>query len=307
MTIEEFKEILISNIKSYLPESYSQANISFDKTLKNNNIELDSMIIANQNQQIIPNIYLNHYLSQVNEGRSIEDVLSDIARAYLDGTCQNPLYDMNTDFDNMKDQIIVRVVGKENNQKLMEKAPYREINDLLVTFRWVAKIDENGLGSVLITNQLLEQWKKDRVIDMNSFYDKALENTERLFPACVTNMEDLLCGLLSDMEDLEEFSPEIKTGPVAMYVITNKNKINGATAILYPGILEKMAEKLQGDFFILPSSIHEIIIVPDDEKVNLSHLQQMVKEVNRDIVDPEEILSNSIYLYNKSLGKFYLV
>ncbi|MDF2819848.1 MAG: hypothetical protein K0R15_289 [Clostridiales bacterium] len=299
MIIEEFKLILMNEIKEYLPESYKEANISFNKTLKNNNIELDTIVIANNKQQIIPNIYLNTYLFEINEGRAIDEILKDIARLYLDGTRDNTFEEFDTEFDKIKNQIVVRMVGKENNQKLMERAPFREENDLLVTYRWIAKKDENGLGSILITNTLLEKWKKEREIDSNDFYEMALKNTERLFPAYVTSMEDLLLGLIPDMIEFEEFVPHKKSDTIPMYVITNKDKMNGATTILYPGILEKMADKLNGNYFILPSSIHEVIVVADDEKVDKEQLKCMVKQVNSDMVEAEEILSNSVYTYDR--------
>lgn len=290
-----------------MPEEYANADISFQKAVKNNDLELEAMVIRNPNQNIMPNIYINSFYDQHEDGRPMESILQDMSERYQKAVKEYPIENLVTDFDKIKDQIVLRVVGKENNHKLMDMAPYREENDLLVTFRWIIKSDEKGLGTVLITNELMEGWSRKQEIDMDELYKLASENTQRMFPVYVTTMEDMLFGLMDGMTELEEFLPVLDQNSLPMYIITNQAKINGATAVLYPGVLDTMAEKLNGNFFILPSSIHEVIVVPDNEMVNIKDLQAMVKEVNAEQVAPDEVLSNSVYWFDSKEHRMTMV
>ena len=87
-----------------------------------------------------------------------------------------------------------------------------------------------------------------------------------------------------------------------MFVISNTSKIFGASCVLYPGVLEKFAAEKDADIFVLPSSIHEMILVPEKEDQDYSTLPNIVKETNRTEVDPEEVLSDSVYYYDRKAG-----
>ena len=95
--------------------------------------------------------------------------------------------------------------------------------------------------------------------------------------------------------------------PIPMHIMTNKYQINGASVLLYHGLLDGLAEKLGTDLYVIPSSIHELIIMPaEDGSLSLSKLSDMVKEINENHVKEEEILSDCAYYYDHKEKSFYM-
>lgn len=168
------------------------------------------------------------------------------------------------------------------------------------------------MSSFMVKSGMLEMWG----ISREEIYEQALKNTERIFKPDMRNIKEiLLSGCMETLseEEQEEFrgflnldipeqdqraekSKEIL--PYEQYVLTNTAKINGATAILYPNLLQEIGEATQSNFFILPSSIHEVILMKDNGDMNAEELQRMVMEINRTQVAPEEVLSDEVYSYD---------
>ena len=92
-----------------------------------------------------------------------------------------------------------------------------------------------------------------------------------------------------------------------MYVLTNTEKSFGASAVLFPAVLKAVREHLQSDYYVLPSSIHECIIIPADENLNPAALHEMVKEINEEHVAPEELLGDSVYFYSQKKQRLEIV
>ena len=162
----------------------------------------------------------------------------------------------------------MNLIGEEYNRELLEGIPHKKFLDMAVIYRIIMKEDAHGMWTVLITDDLL----KELNLTEEELDQLALENTKRLFPAMVTKMSDLF------------------------YVITNKSKIHGATVIMYEEELKSLAEQLGGGFYLLPSSIHEVIAVPEDI-LTVKDLICILEEGNRMESVKNESLSNSIYYY----------
>ena len=183
--------------------------------------------------------------------------------------------------------------------------PYIPFLDCAVTFLCIAKMDDNGFGSIRITNEHLKEWG----ITVAELFWSAYENTKRLLPASIRTMEEILIDLLgqeiaaSDEEEkegiLELISANPKESKASMYVMTNNLGINGAGCLLYREELDAFEEWIGGDFYILPSSIHELILVPDAAEFSSSALEEMVKDINDTKVPLEEVLSDEVYLYSE--------
>lgn len=139
----------------------------------------------------------------------------------------------------------------------------------------------------MIRNEHLKLWHKDE----EEIREIALKNTPELLPAAIWTMKDMLGEMGVDTENLSEETP--------MYILSNKSRINGASAMLYDGVLRKFAGNLGSDLFILPSSVHELILVPVCDTLSPSDLIEMIAEVNDTQVSAEEILSYSLYEYSR--------
>ncbi|MDF2540859.1 MAG: hypothetical protein K0S47_577, partial [Herbinix sp.] len=141
---------------------------------------------------------------------------------------------------------------------------------------------------------------------VDDMYEIALENTMKLFPASIRDMNEIILSMLNtgmeDMEDCQELKDlNIPTGEEPrMYVLSNNTGIYGAATLLYPGVLKEFVEKTGYDLFILPSSLHEIILVPvTSNDYRVEDLKSMVSEVNQNNVPREDILSNNVYRFSR--------
>lgn len=190
------------------------------------------------------------------------------------------------EFENVRGKIIYRLVNYEKNKELLEDCPHRRLHDLAVTFRWVAHIDDDGVSTSLITNRQVKEWG----ITVNDLVLAAQQNTPRLFPAKIIDMEEMLAGKVSFI---------LYPSAIPMYILTNEQEINGASALLYGDVLKDFADKKGTDMYILPSSIHEVILLPSDRINDPTKLLSMVHDANTTVVSIGDVLSDSVYYYDR--------
>ena len=194
-----------------------------------------------------------------------------------------------------KENIIFSLISQEENRRSQRPHPYRLQNDMVITYRSVVKVEDESIHSALIDDSFLNHLG----LSYEELHNLAIENTMRLFPAKVISMEQMFMNE-SAPSDIDNFHyDDIGNMSPPMYVLSNNIRINGATTIVYPGVLEKLSEKFGSNFYILPSSVHEVILIPDDGSIYEWQLAPMVKSVNLEQVARNERLSNSAYKYDK--------
>lgn len=186
--------------------------------------------------------------------------------------------------------VAYKVINREKNEELLKQTPHRDVLDLSK----VCYLSLNqGDGSILVHKQLCDMWN----ISEEELFQTAEKNTPRLFPPSLKSVHDVVCELWE-----EGFGEEAKISAdcqIGRYLLTNKQKHTGAGVMFYDGILKDMAQAFQGDLYILPSSTHEVIILPVVEGGSAEELAEMVKEINAAMVDKEEVLSNHVYCYKR--------
>ena len=157
-----------------------------------------------------------------------------------------------------------------------------------LVYRFVFQTDEQGSVSSLITNSMLESYG----VSAGQLHMDALENAPGQFPASVRSLQEVLAEQMGlDLEAMPQ-------NPGGMYVATCNNGINGAGCIFYPEFMDQAADKLGGSFFVLPSSVHEVILLPDTGDMSFHELESMVQEINATEVQPADRLSDSVYHYD---------
>ncbi len=282
------------------------------KVMKNNSLELHSLVVRREDINIAPNIYLKPYYEAYLEGVSLEEISDRLYTIY--NTCPEPelQQDFSYTLQEMKPYIFYRLVNYQKNRKLLETVPHFPYLDLALTFHCLVRDDEEGIGTVRITNEHMQLWG----ITAENLRELAISNTERLFPAMIRSMEEVLLGILKDTapyeaeEMLQLFSQEGSEGGKQvrprMYVLTNKKGINGASCLLYKDVIRSFAGRLNSDLYLLPSSIHEIILIPGDKSMKAEALSQMVEDVNRTQVAVEEVLSDHVYYYSLDQDTIFL-
>lgn len=285
MNFEEFKAWVKGNITSKDWKETSQVEISVVK--KNNGVSKAGLSIREDEHDVSPLLYLDDYYIHYQNGELLENIIRNI-RADYDKKVQMAAVKIPNlqEFENIRGRVIYRLVNYEKNKEILEDCPHIRLYDLAVTFRWVARIDDVGVSTSLITNKQVKEWG----VSVNDLVLAARQNTPRLFPAQIIDMEEMLAGMVSFI---------LYPSTIPMYILTNKQELNGASALLYGDILKDFANKKGADMYILPSSIHEVIMVPADRINDPTKLLSIVHDANTTVVSIGDVLSDSVYYYDR--------
>lgn len=293
-------EVFAGTIKGAMEAFYGIGyNISIQSVTKNNNTHLTGLIICEKGINIAPAIYLESLFAAYQDGMTLEGVFKEVVRLYEQNkTAQGFDGGMVMDFGAAKDRICFKLVNAERNRDMLTDVPHIPYHDLAIVFYILVSEGVDGTGTVLVRNSLLDMWGADVQI----LYHAAMENTRRIFRGSVQSMGSIMEEIMGDMQGSGEVydMAAAKEDAFPMYVATNDSKLNGASVLLYPDLLKDFAECAGSDFYILPSSVHEIILLPDTVDTDLDHMKRMVREINGSEVAPEEVLSDSVYFYNRA-------
>jgi len=295
MTYENFISVLTEKLQAKME---NDTQIKIHKILKNNHVQLDGLAFHNSNNQASPTIYINDYFIQYEEGDSIEIIVQEIYSLY-ENNKDTLHFDIEfiKDFNNIKQRIAYKIINYDSNPELLENIPHKKFLDLAIVYYLILGKDIAGNMTTLIQNQHLDFWN----VDIHTIHKLSEYNTPLLLPYTIRDMEDVLTELLLEDMKNEEAVPLIKEAQDTsnpMYVLTNDIGINGAACMLYDDILSEAAKKIGSDLIILPSSIHEILLVPRDSEISLKEFVEMVSDINETTVEPEDRLSNQVYLYS---------
>ncbi len=288
MTFEQFCTEIVENIPNYLCE-YNIENIRIDKVTKNNGVTCTGIIILLKGETVAPNIYLDYYYMTYKQGRSLDNVLTMISEEYNRAKSTMDKTDFNLNVDELNDNAIIKLVNYERNKEKLERCPYFRYLDLAITFRFIVKLDDNSVATALISNKDIKRMN----ISKEQLYDIAMENTRRLFPEIIRCMDELIC-------DIEQICPEEERNK--LFVLTNSTGVNGATCLLYEDVIKNFAASKGKSLYILPSSIHEVIIMCCDD-VDKERLKCLIKEVNKFVVSEVDYLSDNVYFYDLDTDK----
>ena len=296
MYFKDFKEWAAENIKDFLPEKYSDASISLE-TVTKTGVNYDAMIVHPEGNYAVPAINLDDMYEEYINGKSLHDIGKEMATIIQ---MESPKFDtsMLNSYESLKDHLFIRVCNATENEDLLSKVPHSKVEDLAVTYHIMVNANDDGIASAMITNDIL----KNIGITAQQLHEDALRNSQEILPARMDSMMNMLMGMTGIAPEI----PETGRQPVPMLVVTNERRLNGAAAFFYPDIKERIADKI-GDFWMLPSSIHEIIAIPVKGSPDLSYLQEMVKTINRTQVEKEERLSDHIYRYDAERKEFGVV
>lgn len=306
MDYEVFKEIVMEQFKNYMPENFKDFQLNVQPINKVNRT-LDGLTLLPpepRNYEASPTLYIDYMYEDYKKSGDFREVLERMASEFTEAFNEMSLNTSQFGFQNVQDHIVMNLVNTKQNEQLLQEVPHREFQDLSIIYRYVADEDRGRMASALVNNSFAER------LGMNEqeLYEAAVINTKKLFPPVTLNMEEIMREILMGSglaeSEISMFIAENSGGP-AMYVISNEQKVNGAVSMLYENELHKLSEKLEGDLYIIPSSIHEVIAVSAD-LCNPNELAEMVADVNMDKVALEERLSNQVYHYDKDLRKLSL-
>lgn len=295
MMIQEFAKEIRDRVENVL----SGHSLKVEQIDKGNGLQMTGLIIRNGKEPFGPVIYLEPYYEQQQEGRSIEDIVEDIVSVY----CENAAAPMSgsmvkdlLNWDLMKERVVYRLINEEKNRRKLAEVPNTGWLDLAVVY-YLYLEEKSGQVYAAVTNGLMKSWG----ISQEELHRHAEKNMQELLPEVMENILDVL-SCQNSPQTVEEEQPVL-----SVYVLTNKTRAYGASALLYGNALKRMAEKWNTDILILPSSLHEVLILPDDYGKDYKGFRSMVEEVNRDVVGPESYLSSNVYRYSRKTGEISIV
>ena len=303
MDYENFKEQFVEDVKEKLYEQGTEVDITVN-TVNKLNESYEAMTVKPEGSNIGVNIGIDKFYGATQDDISYDDVVDKAVKAISDGFLNQPQIDVAslTDYDQMKDKLVMEVVSAETNKEMLENVPHQNIEDMAVVYRFVLNSDDEGRASILATNQMIENMG----VTPEQLHADALENAPRIKPAEIKGMGEVLAEMMgveqAEMMGLYPVRPEDEQ----IFVASVPDKVHGAGVLAYQDFMDQAAERAGGDFYILPSSIHEILIVPDNGKMGLSDLENMVKEVNATQVAPADKLTDNVYHYDSQAKIFEL-
>ncbi|MCR5201909.1 MAG: DUF5688 family protein [Lachnospiraceae bacterium] len=306
MEYNEFKESLIEKLKSITGDDIE---VECHQVLKNNSINLDAIILKKEGISASPNFYIDQIYEKFknDEEKSITKICYEIINVF-DNNAKNPKFEgTSLKYEDVKDKIVMRLVSKDKNEKLLSECPNVDFLDLSIIFYVVVEYRKEDMACLRVNNEILKAWD----IPLKKLYKRAFKNTQKMFKGKVVRINDMLKASFNKhpgcpIED-EELKALLNDEEINMFVITNENNINGACMFLYDEVRDKLKEIFDNSFYILPSSIHEVIAVKKDSNDKIDELLQIVREINRTVVDKEEFLSDNIYEYNVETDSYSLI
>lgn len=324
MDFTTFTEKVTKGVQQFLGD---QVDVSVRDIRKNNGIFLKGMTMFAKGSNMSPTIYLNDFFEEYNRGKALSSVVGDIVKIYDKTKVHgNMNMDFFLDYEKVRKQIYCRLINYEKNKDILEEIPHKKYLDMAVVCYFGYTNEIIGNGTIMIHESHLESWniKKEELIEW------ALENTEKTLGFQCLNMMDIMRGMLLEGlcaengetddfkdEESEEMTMECaekivdnmleEKGKGPMYVVTNRHKCLGAICMIFDSVLSKMAEKMGEGFVILPSSVHEVILVSGKEAASAEHLKEMVTEINTTQVEPQEVLSNNVYYYDNIRHKVIML
>lgn len=293
MTMEEFTLELQKKLESLLDNSYSVIVRSFQK---NNIGKVMALNITKEENAITPNFYLQDLFKCYQQGdRSIMEMAKSMVECYRKTVEENRgcgIAEGMMQEDWVRKRLIFRLLNYSENEEVLQETAHIRFLDLALVYYVLVKEEEEGMGTIRASRELFQTFGWDE----KAICEEVLENTVRMLPVHVETILDVLHNRAG------ELSPEVgavweEPGGVPL-VLTNKQGINGAAAIIYPEVLREIAEKRNSNLILLPSSIHEFLVISDEEGLDREEMVRMVKEVNRTCVLPEERLSENVYYYD---------
>lgn len=288
MNYQQFVIVVKNKVELALGDGMS---LSIHTALKNNGVERIGLTISDKRVNISPTIYLEEYYKQFQNGFDIEDVITSILDVYQQVKFEHT-WQIQTvkDFEIMRSKIVYKLIHAKKNETLLTTMPYIAYLDFAIVFYILFDVDDSGTATIPITHELIQLWD----VSLDEVQQSAFYNAPALLPAYFKPMQIVIDELMgtnySEQESFEDL----------MFVLTNSLRSFGAACILYDGVLDKISEEIGENFYILPSSIHEMIIIPESNSPSREHLNEMITEVNQTQVDEEEVLSECVYYYDRT-------
>ena len=295
MNYTEFEATVCSIMQE---KTGSEVSVRPETMTRNNQITNHGLLFEKANSNIAPRIYLDAYYQEYLDGTPLNEIVTDICSLYRE-IKDVPSVDVNSlfSFDTIKDKIVYHLVNYKKNEERLSQNPHIRFHDLAIEFYIHFDVSGSGSASCSISNSHLDFWKKTK----EEIYTYAKKNTHQIFPLSLIPMESIFLNCISECEDIDRSALSRLMAP-GFEILTNKQQLFGAACILYEHVLETIGMKLQENYYVIPSSTHEVLILRESIAKDCGSLSKMIQDVNSSAVADEDVLADHPYYYDCSAG-----
>ena len=272
MNYLRFKNKVVDSIKDYLPEEFKEYNVEVEMIPKVNGFKEAIIISKSDCKDPTPTLYVDQLYDQYKVCKNMDKVLKFAAEFYIYGINYGKAMAECITVENSDDTVIMMLINRDNNKDLLETMPHRDYMDLAIVYRLIMPLPDGSFNTANITDDMLERMGKTE----EELFSLAVVNTQRILPPHTENIGE------------------------SVNIVTNEKGIIGAVAMLYDEQLKNLADMVDSDLYIIPSSIHEVITIPVYD-ADPDHLAEIVADANNTVLKPKDVLSNSVYYYTRSI------
>jgi hypothetical protein len=294
LKIEDFGKVLSRQVQVLLGEGYE---VDYKEVTKNNGVKFHALLMKKQDRSVAPTVYFDSYYQEYRNGAHIIDIARQMVKTFnhfMPPKDQD--MDFFEDFSQVSENLFFKVVNLKKNKKKLEDVPYRKLLDMAMVP--LCRVDSKVLGEGVIT--ILKSHLKLWEITEDELWENIGENAAATCPPKVQGIFDVI-------EHVMGAAPDPVEG-CGIYVVSNESGSLGASAAFYPGVLKGLSEDFESDLYIIPSSVHEVLVIPESGcLMDTDGLRQMIREVNTTTVSEQDVLSDNLYRYDFASDKVYMV
>lgn len=293
-----------TQVEEAMKERYKDATVDLCDVAKNNGVKYTCLKVCNKGSKLSEVIYLEPLYDAFLNGASFLEIMERIDAARLNSKETHFDLDYFMDFDKVRNRLYIKLVNYKKNKEFLLQCPHRKFADLAVLYYCKVK-DKPSEGIVVIKTEHVNAWN----VTEEELYNAAMNNAIRENDYTINPLLDVIKGRMGLEFMPDENTAELESICKNLKILTNKDKTYGASVIMNPGLLQKIAREFNKNMYILPSSIHESILVLDDNDMFnpriASELFDMVEVVNATELEGEDVLSNNVYYYDKNKDEIY--
>ncbi|MBR6503403.1 MAG: hypothetical protein IKT15_00315 [Firmicutes bacterium] len=302
MRFETFQEDILKNIRDYLPEEFQDAQIRV-KEVRKLDRTYQSLSVCKKGSRVVPMIDLDGLYGEYREDcrwlmeRMTRGIAESVVREIRwKESMQDDIY---LHYETARDKLFIRVSDEETNREMLKDLPHRVIEGLALTCHLFYISEDRHLYTTVVTKDLLEGYG----ITEEELFREAMENSPKVFPPRFRSLEE-------SIRELEEPDGVLVLPPhrgPKLYELTNREQINGASVLFYPGMMEEIAHRLEDSYYVLPSSVHEVMILPEGEEQDTEMLKAIVRGANGQCLGDGDRLSDTVFHYDMAAKRFETV
>lgn len=290
---KEFYDEIINAVREEIPEEIrNMMEVDIREVVKANDTVLHGVVIKGPEQDIVLTIYIEDCIKQLPEDFATKDLAEAIISLYQVGMREAPAVEsLSLEFDDIKDKLVVQLAEVERNKDRLKELAYKPLDNGMVMLAYVVVQGERGNMRFAVTKEIAE----GQNYDIEKMFETAMKNN---VPVLVDTKDVILSDGVKNVQNL--FDKELGGKlPDSMYTLTNSSTNLGAAALYYPDVQKRIGDMLQNSYYVLPSSIHEVMILPCSGNDNPEFLRKMVREANETVVNPQEVLSDRVFMYDR--------